>query len=206
MSSFSLDVVPRAIGYDSLDPVENAQNKRPFIFFLDFFTPFSELNQSVVYSLLTSGCLRPGDYLMVTSSLTQRVLHQQNFMNRFVSDFRHYFGLADGQVTTEFKVRNHVDLLIAQAVMHSAKGNDGEPHVNANLMAKYKYQDTRTPMGVWLYKLEQVTAVPSKLTDMKFMEYPWPISLEESAIEPPKRADTFFRSIAERRQAKKSSE
>jgi len=181
VETFDLEVVPRLIGADSLEPIEAKRKSEPCITFLDFLNPFSEANQDVVFSLLRSGCLRPKDFLLVTSSLTERVLHQPTFMDSYSIAFQQYFKIKEAEITRDFKIRNHVDLLVAQASIKAANDIGGKIFTTVELLSKFRYRDTRTPMGVWLFRINQSGALPTKLHDLPLEDYPWSAEPSEDA-------------------------
>jgi hypothetical protein len=173
MDSFSLQVVPHEIQDIHFGPMHGRQNARPFLYFLDYTDPFGIGHRDTLVSLLSSASLRAGDYLLITSCLTPRVLHQDGFMNDFTPDFRTFFGLSSSLVDRDFKVRNHVDLLVAQAIAENSRGHAPSVVTDAELISKYRYRDTRSPMGVWLYAITNATSLPTILADTPFDEYPW---------------------------------
>ena len=137
----------RPLAYDSLDVVARLNDRRPFIYYLDFLNPFREYNQTLVSELISTESLRPNDFLLITSSLTERVMHQASFMDGHTEAFQLYFKVPLDKVDRDFRVRNHVDLLVAQVMIERAKGDGDAQVINAKLLRKYRYKDNLDPDG-----------------------------------------------------------
>src|SRR6266545_5402728 len=110
MATISIDIVPNALQETTLSPLIKANANRPFLYFLDYLNPFGPSHQATLLALIRARCIRAGDYLMITSSLTPRVIRQTRrpFMENQVAAFRTYFGLAGATVPPKFRERNHV--------------------------------------------------------------------------------------------------
>lgn len=182
MASISIDIIPHALQEANLLPLIKAATNRPFLYFLDYLNPFGPSHQADLLALIRARCLRAGDYLMITSNLTPRVLYQTRrpFMEKQLAAFRTYFGLGAAPVSPKFRERNHVDLLVGQACSLIAGESTPGPYIDIKLLGKYRYRDT-TQMGVWIYKIKKVVRVATRLEDWQFRDYPWPISITEKA-------------------------
>ncbi len=158
------------IGIEQLSSIREL-NK--FIYFLDYTGTYSEKDKDVLLDILNQGLLRKGDYLLVTSCLTPRIVHQPSFMKTHSSSFKLYFSTTE--VDNEFVVRNHVDLLVAAALSEydkTSRFNGNREFLRARLLRKFRYQDTRSPMGIWLFKLECRDTPTIVLEDVPLKDYP----------------------------------
>jgi hypothetical protein len=193
MATISIDIVPNALHETTLTPLVKGSVNRPFLYFLDYLNPYGLSHQATLLALIRARCLRAGDYLMITSNLTPRVMNNSRrpFMENQLSAFRTYFGLAGAPVPPKFRERNHVDLLVGQACSIIAGESTPGPYIDSRLLGKYRYRDT-TPMGVWIYKIEKALRVATRLKDVQFRDYPWPISLTEKAELLPAEPQLFF--------------
>lgn len=182
MKSISIDIVPNALQETTLTPLIRVAKHRPFFYFLDYLTPYGLSSQADLIALIRGRCLRAGDYLMITSNLTPRVMYNSRrpFMENQVSAFRTYFGLGGATVPPNFRERNHVDLLIGQACSIIASESKPGPYVDCRLIGKFRYKDT-TRMGVWVYRVEKAARVAVHLKDIPFVDYPWPLAVTEQA-------------------------
>ena len=193
MSSVFIEIVPNALQENTLTPLIKAAVHRPFLYFLDYLNPFGLSYQSELIALIRARCLRPGDYLMITSNLTPRVMYhtRRPFMESHVGAFRTYFGLGGGAISPKFRERNHVDLLVGQACSIIARESSPGPYIDSRLLDKYRYRDSRTPMGVWIYRIEKTLRPATRLKDVPFKDYPWPLSVTEKAALAPAEPDLF---------------
>ncbi len=169
--TISVQVVPTAF-FDNAAPLHAVRNSGRFIYFLDDTKTFREPQADVVLSLLASGLLCEADWLLITSCLTPRVVRQTGFMRRFEDTFRLFYKKSDG-VDLEFRIRNHVDLLLALTFSrHQAMEPDIRSQLRPSLVAKYKYRDTRSEMGLWLFRIDAggpITALADKSFE-RFLE------------------------------------
>jgi hypothetical protein len=148
-----VQVVPTAF-FDNAAPLHSIRDSGRFIYFLDDTKTFREPQAEVILSLLASGLLREADWLLITSCLTPRVVRQANFMGRFQGAFRLFYKKSD-EVDLEFRIRNHVDLLLAMIFSrYQAMAADIRSQLIPCLIAKYKYRDTRSEMGLWLFRID----------------------------------------------------
>jgi hypothetical protein len=89
-------------------------------------------------------------------------------------------------VDPEFKIRNHVDLLVGIALSRfereSLTAGIRQP-LYAKLLRKFRYQDTKTPMGLWLYRFERSLTHSTKLEDGLFEEFPQAYAKKEEIEE-----------------------
>lgn len=146
------------------------RRSEPFIYFLDYLCVFREPERQTVESLLTSGMLKTGDFLIVTSCLTPRVAHQEDFMAEKDSMFSLLYGRAP---TKEFKARNFVDLQMGMTIMELQSQTWRDPAApTLRLLSKTKYRDSKAPMGVWLYAVEDSEERLMALEDVPFDEFP----------------------------------
>jgi hypothetical protein len=99
-------------------------------------------------------------------------------MNRHERDYKFLFGVEE-ELNRDFKVRNHVDVLVGLAISkfeRTATLLDRQEKLWARLLRKFKYKDSRTPMGLWLYKLQAVRSRLPRMADCEFEEFPGSIT------------------------------
>lgn len=192
LSTIFIQIVPNALQETTLGPLIKGGAKRPFLYFLDYLNPFGLSHQATLLALVRARCLRAGDFLMITSNLTPRVIYQTRrpFMQNQVAAFRTYFGLGGAPVPPKFRERNHVDLLVGQACSIIAGESTPGPYIDCSLMGKYRYRDT-TPMGVWIYEVKQAQRMATRLRDVDFRDYPWPLAITEKAALAPSEPQLF---------------
>ncbi|BDU70858.1 hypothetical protein [Mesoterricola silvestris] len=159
-----------AIDFGKLGERQAGQN---FIFFLDYTECFAQRHQGAIESLLKFNLLRAGDFLIITSCLVPRVMHQPTFMEDKLNLFSDYFHVDEGDIDTQFKVRNHVDLLVGQAFLRNTGGVHASEKLSPALIEKYKYRDTNVPMGLWAFAVQKVEREITGLNDHPFDEFPW---------------------------------
>jgi hypothetical protein len=148
------------------------QNKR-FIYFLDHTGTFRSGDMENVLELLKRGLLQNNDYLLITSCLTPRVVNQPRFMAPQLSSFQLFFRTRS--VDNAFRVRNHVDLLISLALARFERVSEAfgaRRRLQACLLRKFRYADSRSPMGLWLYRIEQSEQPFAQLRDAEFDLFP----------------------------------
>lgn len=171
IDTVSVEIVSSPFG-DNYRPIRALRSQGSFIYFLDDTRTFRELHAEVLLELLRSELLREGDYLLITSCLTPRVVNQPRFMRRYEGTYRTFFGPRTS-VDQEFKVRNHVDLFVAMTFSrYQGIQTGGRRFLRVTLMRKFKYNDTRAVMGLWLYRLESTGDRTFALRDTDFEEFP----------------------------------
>ncbi len=161
--------------FDQAAPLHELRATGRFIYFLDDTRPFSGIQANKLGELLRENLLRAGDFLLVTSCITPRVMHQPRFMADHAETFKLFYGPYCNP-DRDFKVRNHVDLLLAltlskhDRVVNLAGGTLSR--VRARLHRKFKYRDTRAAMGLWLFEISQASLRTVRLADNEFEEFP----------------------------------
>lgn len=172
VETITIDIVPTSFPV-TVDRIQAIRRGRQMIYFLDHTGTFREKEAAGLDTLLDAELLRAGDFLLVTSCLTPRVMHNANIMAKYDRSFRLMFGAR--RIDNEFRGRNHVDLFIALALSRRAgrlRGVAHVPSVVATLLAKFKYRDTRAPMGLWLYRIDQRQTAQCRMSDVPFDEFP----------------------------------
>lgn len=157
---------------DGVELLHQFRSNSPFIYFLDYIGTFRRRDAETIHDLLASDLIRRGDYLLITSCLSPRIVKQQNFMAPYQSTFEHFFRQRD--LDAPFMIRNHVDLLLALALSQFERTSARAGHrqrVIGNLLRKFKYADSHVPMGLWLYHLESSTSHQA-IADRAFDEFP----------------------------------
>jgi hypothetical protein len=161
--------------------IQKLRGDDPFIYFLDYTGTFGRADTRAVQLLLENQLIRQDDFVLITSSLTPRVVNQPRFMSRYTASFQLLF--QNAHVDSSFKIRNHVDLLFALALSdfeRTSQALGSRQRMRATLLKKYKYSDS-SAMGLWLYALE--TGKPTNtILDCPFEEFP-------HAFSAPRRAD-----------------
>lgn len=162
----------------NLDKLSGVLEKSRKIFFLDFTDHFctnAHKHQGLVEQLLNFRFLEDDDYLIITSALDPRTVTRPNFMKNYVGKFCDYFSVTEGDVDQAFKIRNYVDLLVAETFVNYGyiTGPEGFFLV-PKLMNKYRYRDSKIPMGKWVFEIRKSSRCISVLDDMQLDEYPWP--------------------------------
>jgi hypothetical protein len=171
IATVSVAIVP-TVFFENPAPLVALRESGPFIYFLDDTRTFREGQAETLLQLARDELLRPGDYLLITSCLTPRIVHQPSFMSRFEDAFKLYYRSV-AAVDTHFKVRNHVDLLVAHTLSRHQSAVSGRgPGLRAQPLRKFRYRDTRAAMGLWLYHIVPGEARASPLADLPFEEFP----------------------------------
>lgn len=172
VSTISVEIVPAAFS-ENVRPLRTLRPSGPFIYFLDDTKTFRENHADTLLQLLKSALLREGDWLLITSCLTPRVVHQSRFMERHNGAFKLFYG-PQTTINVDFRMRNHVDLLVALALSQYQQVTDAlrRRPLYATLFRKFKYRDTQTAMGLWLYRIEMTDGHSSVLRDQPFEEFP----------------------------------
>jgi hypothetical protein len=171
IDTVSVEIVSSSFG-DNHRPIRALRSQGKFIYFLDDTRTFREPHAEVLLELLRAELVREGDYLLITSCLTPRVVNQPRFMRRYEGTYQTFFGPRT-VVDQEFKVRNHVDLFVGQAFSRFQTVRPGaRAFLRASLLRKFKYNDTRAVMGLWLYQLQSTTDRTFALRDTEFEEFP----------------------------------
>jgi hypothetical protein len=167
----SVEIVPTAF-FENARPLRSLRPRGNFIYFLDDTRTFREPQAEVLFELLRAELLLEGDFILITSCLTPRVVHQPRFMRRYEGTYRMFFG-SGASGDQEFKVRNHVDLFVARTFSrYQGVRATGRNFLRATLMRKFKYNDTRAVMGLWLYRLESSGDRSFALQDVDFEQFP----------------------------------
>jgi len=157
---------------DGAEQLRKFRTPTPFIYFLDYTGTFRKKDGDTIHHLLETGLLREGDFLLITSCLSPRIVNQATFMEGYKSTFELFY--RDSKVDAAFRIRNHVDLLIAVALseFERSSSNAGKRQViSGELLKKFRYADSQVAMGLWLYRLG-TSASSRRLQDQKFDEFP----------------------------------
>lgn len=161
--------------FDQPSPLHQARDLGRFIYFLDDTKPFGALQAEKVEELLRSALLRDADFLLITSCITPRIMHQASFLQDHLEEFHSYFG-NDAVVDRDFKVRNHVDMHLGRVFSAHDKFadiSDGQLlRLRPVLLRKLRYRDTRAAMGLWLYKIQRATKRSVTIADVDFERFP----------------------------------
>lgn len=169
IDTVSVEIDPSSFG-DNHRVLRALRSKGSFIYFLDDTRTFREPQAEVLLELLRADLLRDGDYLLVTSCL--RYASHPQFMRRFKGTYKMFFGAAS-TINQEFKIRNHVDLLVAHAFSRFQGVRPGARRFpRASLLRKFKYNDTRAVMGLWLFHVQATKNRNFALQDVPFEEFP----------------------------------
>ena len=172
VDSLSVDIVVSAFP-TTTERLNALRSMGPFVYFLDYTGTFRENESQDLYSLMDAGLLRDGDFLLITSCLTPRVIHNQRIMAKYDASFRLMFKTA--KITNDLRDRSHVDLFVSLALSRFEKDQrdtgEGEG-LSVRLLGKYKYQDSRAPMGLWTYRVEKSVQRRPTIEDVRFDEFP----------------------------------
>ena len=94
-------------------------------------------------------------------------------MDSYRAAFAVFFGATADR---DFKVRNHVDLLLGLTSSELEKspsgGGTASGGLRFRLLRKFRYSDSRAPMGLWLYEVVQSDRRLMSLSDTRFEEFP----------------------------------
>lgn len=171
VKTVSIEIMP--IDFPSgIERYSRAKSMNTFVYFLDYTKTFSDGERQAIAQLLAADMLRAGDYLLVTSCLTPRVVHQARFMDAYRSSFSIFFG--GGSPSRDFKVRNHVDLFLGlvSSDFEKQRAWSSKSNVRFELLGKLRYNDTRAPMGVWVYAVQPSDRTLTHLPDRDFELFP----------------------------------
>jgi hypothetical protein len=171
LSTISIEIVP-TVFFENARPLRALRPSGPFLYFLDDTRIFGDRQANTLLDLLRAGLLYRGDWLLITSCLTPRVVRQARFMSRYDGTFQLFYG-PQTTVDLEFRERNHVDLLVALIFSrYQQVRTDTYEKLCATLFRKFKYRDTRASMGLWLYRIETLNPNTLRLTNKAFEEFP----------------------------------
>ncbi|HMG73679.1 MAG TPA: hypothetical protein VK582_09270 [Pyrinomonadaceae bacterium] len=154
-----------------------------FIYFLDYPGTFAEKDAVSLTELLDAGLLLSGDFFLITSCLSPRIVHQSSFMERYRAAFGMFY--TGAKIDREFKVRNHVDLLVATVFsryQRKLKWLSREELSSATLLRKFMYRDSKATMGLWLFRVDSQAGTTRFLRDSEFEEFPYAFTKKE--VEP----------------------
>ena len=79
LSTVSIDIVP-TIFFENDKQLWSLRQSGPLIYFLDDTRVFGDSQANTLLDLLRAGLLHKGDWLLITSCLTPRVVRQSSFM------------------------------------------------------------------------------------------------------------------------------
>lgn len=169
-----------------LSLLERLRPSKRFIYFLDYTGTFRPGDMENVLELLKRGLLRNDDYVLITSCLTPRVVNQPRFMASQLSSFQLFFGTR--VIDSEFRIRNHVDLLVSLALSRFERVSEAfgtRQRLRASLLRKFRYADSRSPMGLWLYRIAHSQQPFVRLRDVQFDLFPHAFASGQERIEIP---------------------
>jgi hypothetical protein len=182
IDTIRIEIVPSPFGHNH-QPLRALRSQGSFIYFLDDTKTFREPHAEVLLEMLRTELLREEDYLLITSCLTPRVVNQPRFMRRYRATYKTFFGTRS-RIDQDFKVRNHVDLLVAQTFSRFQGLRSGARRFPiATLLRKFKYNDTRAVMGLWLFHVQSTMKRTFALADVDFEEFP------HAFVRPPEEED-----------------
>jgi len=140
---------------------------------LDNFGTFAEKDSTNLTEMLNEGLLAAGDFLLITSCLSPRIVHQPSFMAAFKTAFGIFY---DGvEIDRDFKARNHVDILVALAFSryHTKMKSIGKSEfLYTSLIRKFSYRDSKATMGLWVFRVARQEAGSFRLSDCEFEQFP----------------------------------
>jgi hypothetical protein len=185
VSGVRIQVVPNEFPRD-IERIVTPNRSARAIYYLDYTGTFNDYRQEPLEELLENGFINDGDFLLITSCLNPRIVHRGRFMVDHERDYIILYGMA-GQPNRDFRVRNHVDVLIGLTVARhertrSAAGE--QTKLWAKLIKKYKYKDSKSPMGLWLFRFESVSSRLPRLNDRLFEDFPLSISAAAVGLVP----------------------
>lgn len=171
IDSVSLKVFNREFP-SRLERLRELRDGGPFIYFLDYTGTFSARQSEVITDLLEQGLILADDHILITSCISPRIVHQENFMRNDLPMFKLIWGDAD--IDRDFRVRNHVEVLLGRAFDRYHRTMRAVEHspISARLLQKFRYQDTLSPMGLWMYGVEPGLVSFSKPVDTPFEDFP----------------------------------
>jgi hypothetical protein len=143
-----------------------------FVYFLDYMGTFGDSERKAVAHLMSGSMLRPGDYVLITSALNPFHVNKPTFMHKHREAFAVFFDKESP--SADFKIRNHVDLHLGMAASDlqlQGSWRAGEL-LRFDLLGKFRYNDTGTPMGVWVYAVSGTSARVVRLKDARFEAFP----------------------------------
>ena len=184
IATVSIEIVPTEF-FENSTPLHQLRENTRFIYFLDYTGTFGNRQTDNLAELFSDGLLRDQDYLMITSCISPRIVRQARFMFSYEDTFKLFYG-ASIVVDQEFKIRNHVDLLIGIALSRFERETlttGSQQPLYAKLLRKFRCQDTRTPMGLWLYRFERSLIRSARLEDGSFEEFPQAFAKKEEKEE-----------------------
>lgn len=187
VETVNIEIVPSEFP-ENLRPLFKIRQSRRFVYFLDYTGNFARRQADTLTTLLNSTLLREDDFLLITSCLSPRIVHQSRFMITFKPSFKLFYGTAV-TIDQEFKARNHVDLLVEMTMSRHERGSmemQQRSRISANLLRKFKYRDSKAPMGLWLYRMESKKERLALLNDAPFEEFPHAFKkVEEREVDVP---------------------
>lgn len=130
------------------------------VLYLDWKDVFKMRHAEDVCELLGREVLTQDDFIVVTSSMTERVINQPNFVSNHVNLFERYYG----ESSHDFRKDHFVETLITSK-LRSKDLWIGTDHPvqpkSVELVSKFLYKDT-SRMGLWLFNIIQ-TKKPGEL-------------------------------------------
>jgi len=171
--------------FDVATPLYELRENSRFIYFLDDTKPFSRHQASKIEDLTREGLLRHGDFMLITSCITPRIMHQKSYMDQYIESFKMFFG-SDAVIDRDFKVRNHVELLSSLVFSGHDKYAAVDPSkhekLRANTLRKFRYSDTQAAMGLWLFGIRRGTSRSVRLYDKYFEEFPFAFTQQKGFL------------------------
>ena len=139
------------------------------IYFLDWKDVFSNRYADDIAEVIKHNLVCEGDFIVITSSLNERVINQESFQELNNKIFEQYYG----ECSPEIRRRNFVELLINRRIRKKDIWVGMEERVkpkSLQLLAKYVYRDS-SRMGVWLFKVYDSKNPGLPIPDSEFIDY-----------------------------------
>ncbi len=160
-----VDIIPNSFPEGLENKRRPARSQR--IIFRDTFGIFDEEDAYKISDMLDTGALLPEDWLIITSSLDERVACSEAFISEHLRRIELFYQKLNP--SGDFVRRNFVDALIKLAIDRHLRTQPRGYCIRANLVSKYLYEDT-SPMGVWCFKIEECSPSSASVyfTDVPF--------------------------------------
>jgi hypothetical protein len=154
VESIKIIIVPTEFP-SRLERIAEVRKLGPIIYFLDGTGTFGSREGEAVSDLLDACLLLPGDYLLITSCMSPRIVHQQGFMGDHLSFFKLLWPTQP--ISSEFKARNHVEVYLTEAFdrhERAIRGVSTKIARGVTSLRKLRYKDSKSPMGLWAYRID----------------------------------------------------
>jgi hypothetical protein len=150
----------------------NNKSRGDRIFFLDYTKTFNKDRASDIKRLLLNTSVKNGDCVMITSGLSPRIVRQKTYLRE--EEMRFGFLFPGEDFSADAKESCHVELHLDCALgqYQSEKSVEKNGYFCAVLIEKMRYNDTGTPMGVWIFQLKHVTNGAVVKSRISFTDFP----------------------------------